>query len=195
MPKGETTDSQDGTSTDARTTMPRAQTPEPIGPEVVEPMHKRALQLKETLSKGKGKETVLEHELIDMVLRGTSYAIQLQSQLHDQAESIALLIRQRQFLLDRQDEERELWKVEREGWDRTAEALLCQVNKATPTFYREHVSCGHCGRCQDIDDLLQEVNRQTAMLDAENLTLRIKVSIYTGWDKSSLRTGQDLLRD
>ena len=143
MAKGDEHKSHDGKQLEKTTTPEgRIVTPEPIGPEVVESMHKRAVELKGGLSKGKGKESTVEHELVDMVLRGTNYAMQLQSQLHDQAETISLLIRQRDFILSRQDEERQMWEVEKKGWDRTAEALLCQVSKATPNFYREHVSCG-----------------------------------------------------
>lgn len=48
------------------------------------------------------------------------------AQLARQAETIAALVAQRDYVLRQAAEDRERWKYERETWDRTAEALLAQ---------------------------------------------------------------------
>lgn len=47
-------------------------------------------------------------------------------QLLRQADVIAGLKEQRDFLIREADRERERWTAEREGWDRQAEALIAQ---------------------------------------------------------------------
>ncbi|KAH9919712.1 uncharacterized protein B0H18DRAFT_625905 [Fomitopsis serialis] len=86
--------------------------------------------------------TPLERELATMVLRLTSDAV-LQpspSQLASQAETIATLNLQRHLLLHGREEERALWDVERQGWDRTAEALLRQRRDTKGVAEKDHVS-------------------------------------------------------
>lgn len=51
-------------------------------------------------------------------------------QLGRQAETIAALIAQRDYVLQQAAEDRERWKYERETWDRTAEALLSQKSRS-----------------------------------------------------------------
>lgn len=51
------------------------------------------------------------------------------TQLHRQAETIANLTAQRDYIVREMEEERERWRAEREVWDRTAEALLSQRTK------------------------------------------------------------------
>jgi len=48
------------------------------------------------------------------------------SQLHAQAETIAHLIQQRDFLVQRSIEEHERWDSEKDGWARVAQALITQ---------------------------------------------------------------------
>ncbi|KAF8178021.1 hypothetical protein BJ912DRAFT_826972, partial [Pholiota molesta] len=70
-----------------------------------------------------------EKELVDMVLRLTATLPMDTTQLHRQAETIANLTTQRDYIVREMEEERERWRAEREVWDRTAEALLAQRTK------------------------------------------------------------------
>ena len=51
------------------------------------------------------------------------------TQLERQANTIAELRTQRDFIARQAQEERERWHSERENWDRTAEALISQRNR------------------------------------------------------------------
>lgn len=51
------------------------------------------------------------------------------TQLERQANTIAELRTQRDFIARQAEEERERWRSERESWDRTAEALISQRNR------------------------------------------------------------------
>ena len=69
---------------------------------------------------------------------------ELQSQLAAQAEAIAILSRQRSLLLSEIGEMKARWEVERQGWDRSAEALIAQ-HGAAERYLRDQVRmpCGY----------------------------------------------------
>jgi hypothetical protein len=51
------------------------------------------------------------------------------TQLERQADTIADLRAQRDFIARQAEEERERWQSERESWDRSAEALISQRSR------------------------------------------------------------------
>lgn len=63
------------------------------------------------------------------VLRLTESTLLDSTQLVRQAETIAGLTVQRDFLAEQAEEERERWESEKDGWARMAEALIAQRNK------------------------------------------------------------------
>lgn len=63
-----------------------------------------------------------------------------QNQLTAQADAIAELTRQRDCLIKETIELKERWRVEQDGWDRMAEALIAQ-RTAAEYFSKEEVSC------------------------------------------------------
>lgn len=113
---------------------------EALDEEEIEDIRKKALDIQESLKlKGKGKEAAREHELVRMVLRLAS-GIPLRSQVLAQAETIAQLSQQREFFLERMQDERTCWEAERESWTRVAEVLIAQANKFSPSIYKEQAS-------------------------------------------------------
>ncbi len=108
-----------------------SESPDVVGEEEMEDMRSRALAIKESAMTGD-----VESELVDMVLRLTSTGIPLKSQVMEQASTIANLSLQREFILERTEEEKGRWDAERESWSRTAEAVVTQANKPTPTIYK-----------------------------------------------------------
>ncbi|KAJ7099689.1 hypothetical protein C8R44DRAFT_597101, partial [Mycena epipterygia] len=89
----------------------------------------RALQM--GLSNEEGTEaTPRERELFDMVLRLTNPNLPSSdpSQLLRQADTIAGLVHQREYLMRCVEEERSRWESEKESWDRISEALIIQRN-------------------------------------------------------------------
>ncbi|KAF8967486.1 hypothetical protein BDZ97DRAFT_2073535 [Flammula alnicola] len=112
-----------------------------------------------------------EKELVDMVLRLTDQLPIDPAQLDRQADVIASLTAQRDFIVRQSEEERERWRSERETWERTAEALLSQ--KAKP-------KSEDAGRQREIyesetralRDKLQETQRRLSSLESELLRLK-----------------------
>ncbi|KAF8885825.1 hypothetical protein BD779DRAFT_659966 [Infundibulicybe gibba] len=91
-------------------------------------MRKRVLEIHSEMGgegHGGGGST-RERELADMVLRLTSSSSgpSDSAQLAIQADTISRLLAQRDFLIRGAEEERARWEAEREGWHRTAEALI-----------------------------------------------------------------------
>jgi len=62
-------------------------------------------------------------------------------QLVRQAETIARLTRQRDFLIHQAEEQRSWWESEKDSWARMAEALIAQRNKGGHTVAKGEVSC------------------------------------------------------
>ncbi|KAJ7177955.1 hypothetical protein C8R46DRAFT_1075463 [Mycena filopes] len=86
----------------------------------------RALELALATEGSDPTSTPRERELLDMVLRLTNPEQPLldPTQLLRQADTIAGLIQQREYLARRVEEEKSRWESEKEGWDRMSEALL-----------------------------------------------------------------------
>jgi hypothetical protein len=61
-------------------------------------------------------------------------------QLLRQAETIAELSDQRNYLMQQVEEERTRWESEKDGWARMAEALIASRNKGGNSAAREAVS-------------------------------------------------------
>ncbi|KAJ6511392.1 hypothetical protein C8R47DRAFT_1094895 [Mycena vitilis] len=100
------------------------------------PVHDIAQMRARALQMGLNSEDVIqpnsrERELLDMVLRLTNpNLVSLDpSQLVHQAEAIADLVHQRDYLARRVEEERSRWESEKEGWDRISEALLVRRSR------------------------------------------------------------------
>ncbi|CCL99906.1 uncharacterized protein FIBRA_01931 [Fibroporia radiculosa] len=86
--------------------------------------------------------TLVERELAGMVLRLASNSVLHPSptQLALQAETIAELTSQRDLLIQEREEQRLRWEVERQGWERSAEALLGKRRTAGDAAERDYVS-------------------------------------------------------
>ncbi len=54
-------------------------------------------------------------------------------------------MQERELLLQLFSEERARWKVEKEGWERSAEALISQRTKENPDAFKTEVSCSWMG--------------------------------------------------
>ncbi|KAF9535141.1 hypothetical protein CPB83DRAFT_755073, partial [Crepidotus variabilis] len=111
----------------------REPSPEPLTDVEVSLFRQRAVDLGSTTSESAAgfsntanNLSEREKELVEMVLRLTSSPLVDATQLEQQAAVISRLTLQREYLIAQADEEREKWQSEREGWDRTAEALLTQ---------------------------------------------------------------------
>lgn len=108
-----------------------SESPDVVGQEEMEDMRSRALAIKESTTTGD-----VEKELVDMILRLTSTGIPLKDQVLEQADTISNMSRQREFILERTEEEKGRWNAERESWSRIADAVMTQANKPTPTIYK-----------------------------------------------------------
>ncbi|KAH9060988.1 hypothetical protein EDB87DRAFT_1561175 [Lactarius vividus] len=133
-------------------------TPEPLDYAQIEVMRKRVLEL---IVSGASKMSTSsrEKELIDMVIRLTSTHTPDVAQLYTQAKTIQELCRQRDFIIKEVAEERARWEAERHGFDRVAEALIAGRSHGGDSTYRE-----------------EELERQVAILGADNKALRQKVT-------------------
>ncbi|THH07928.1 hypothetical protein EW146_g9159 [Bondarzewia mesenterica] len=95
------------------------------------------------------------------VIRLTSFDIPQPAQLHAQAETIHGLTRQREYLTKVFADERARWEAERDNFSREAEALIARRSRGGESTYRE-----------------EELERQILTLDADNKSLRQKISDY-----------------
>ncbi|TFK46968.1 hypothetical protein OE88DRAFT_843394 [Heliocybe sulcata] len=93
-----------------------------------------------------------ENELARIAIRLTSVEPPNPSQIVRQAETIAQLIRQRDFLIRQAEEARARWDAEREGWNRKAEALIAQHARNAPSTYRDEVSAAVSSGCPHYAD-------------------------------------------
>lgn len=78
------------------------------------------------------------------VLRLTESTLLDSTQLVRQAETIAGLAFQRDFLVVQAEEERERWESEKEGWARMAEALIAQRNHTGHNAAKDAVGPDNC---------------------------------------------------
>ncbi|KAK0200439.1 hypothetical protein DFS33DRAFT_1361557 [Desarmillaria ectypa] len=82
-----------------------------------------------------------ELELANMVLSLIDARQWDPTQLFEQAETISGLMQERELMLQLFSEERARWKSEKEGWERSAEALISQKTKEAPdTFKTEQLT-------------------------------------------------------
>ncbi|KAI0940355.1 hypothetical protein AcV5_001486 [Taiwanofungus camphoratus] len=136
--------------------------PEPLDYSDVELMRSRIHELGLVGSHVSNFNTsATERELANMVLRLISHlALQpLPSQLALQAETIAQLAVQRNFLLQERENQHARWDAERESWDRTAEALIGKRRAASDAAERDYAT-----------------ERQISHLRDDNLALRHKLA-------------------
>lgn len=117
----------------------RSRSTTPVTPDEHELIAMRARALAIRDGKGKGRESALDNELVDMVLRLTAL-LPARGQLLDQAATIRRLSLQQDVLLQRMDDEYARWEAEREGMRRICEALIAQANIASHNLYKEQVS-------------------------------------------------------
>ncbi|KAH9965782.1 hypothetical protein BC827DRAFT_1125764 [Russula dissimulans] len=145
-------------------------TPEALDNAEMELMRNRGLELT-----AKMNTSSREKELLEMVIRLTSARTPDVSQLCTQARTIDELSRQRDFIINEVEEERARWQAERLAFDRLAEALIARRSHGGESTYREEVrslmSIRHI-----LDVYLKELERQVAILDADNKALRQKVT-------------------
>ena len=106
----------------------------------------------------------------------TSSSVSDPTQLHAQAATIVDLVRQRDSLLREVEEERARWQVERDGFQRMAEALIMRRSRGAELSYREEASTVDYRITECLYPDAQELERQVASLDADNRALRHKVS-------------------
>ncbi|CAK5278138.1 unnamed protein product [Mycena citricolor] len=105
---------------------PSSPTVEALQDHEIAEIRARALQL-ENEAVGAARE----QELLDMILRLTD-ASRLRpdpAQLVRQAETIATLVHEREYLIQWIGEEKMRWQSEREGWERSSEALIMLRNR------------------------------------------------------------------
>ncbi|OBZ70487.1 hypothetical protein A0H81_09744 [Grifola frondosa] len=158
---------------------PRSTSPEPFDHSEIESMRARIHQLGLAPSDPTTSQVnPRECELATMVLRLTSHLLLQPSpaQLASQAETIANLTLQRNLLLHEKEEEHARWAVEREGWDRTAEALLARRRATRDPAEKDH-----------------DTERQVARLADDNRILRYKLAEVTD-RMSSLQSELSRLR-
>ncbi|KAG7442118.1 uncharacterized protein BT62DRAFT_457898 [Guyanagaster necrorhizus] len=84
--------------------------------------------------------TSRERELANMVLSLLDAGRWDPTQLFKQAETISGLMQERELMLQLFSEERARWKSEKEGWERSAEALIAQKTKEAPDAFKTEVS-------------------------------------------------------
>ncbi|PBK60827.1 hypothetical protein ARMSODRAFT_897550 [Armillaria solidipes] len=85
--------------------------------------------------------TPRERELANMVLSLLDARQWDPTQLLEQAATISGLMQERELLLQLFSEERARWEAEKEGWERSAEALISQRTKENPDAFKTEVSC------------------------------------------------------
>ncbi|KAJ6588473.1 hypothetical protein B0H19DRAFT_1099574 [Mycena capillaripes] len=109
---------------------PNSPVVESLQDQEVAQMRTRALQMGLN-TQDATQSTPRERELYDMVLRLTNPNLPSldPSQLVRQADTIADLVHQREYLTRRLEEERSRWQSEKDGWDRMSEALLVRQSR------------------------------------------------------------------
>ncbi|KAF9076390.1 hypothetical protein BDP27DRAFT_1313255 [Rhodocollybia butyracea] len=98
-----------------------------------------------------------EKELATMVLRLAELSSPRSTQATSQASAIEELSLQRDYLVQKAEEERMRWESERTGWARASEALVAQRNE-TGRSSNQH----------------QDLERYCSILQADNADLRVK---------------------
>ncbi|THV01979.1 hypothetical protein K435DRAFT_654282 [Dendrothele bispora CBS 962.96] len=139
------------------TSMERTDSPEPITDEEVALCRSRLDELGIS-NEDHSNLNSREKELVHMILRLTEPSRPNAAQLVQQATIISELTTQRDFLIQKADEERARWHSEKDSWERSAEALISQRHRKD--YYNP--------RNEDMERII-------SMLRAENADLRQKV--------------------
>lgn len=101
------------------------------------------------------------------------------SQLLRQADTIADLVQQREYLTRQVEEERSRWESEKEGWDRMSEALLVRQSRKV-NGPDESVRAAHISVCIGFDAFtFQELKRICQSLEYDNTALKEKVGFFS----------------
>ncbi|KAJ7248604.1 hypothetical protein B0H12DRAFT_1301956 [Mycena haematopus] len=117
------------------------------------------------------QSTPRERELFEMVLRLTNPNLPSldPSQLLRQADTISNLVRQRDYLSRRVEEERARWESDKEGWDRMSETLLIRRKR----------------QLNEMWSALQELKKMCQTLEYDNNALKEKVCSLVRYPKPS----------
>ncbi|KIM38737.1 hypothetical protein M413DRAFT_241268 [Hebeloma cylindrosporum] len=113
-----------------------------------------------------------ERELLKMVLRLTDHLSVDPTQLERQANTIAELRIQRDFIARQAEEERARWRSERESWDRTAEALLLQRHRPERSEDVDRLRNTYEAENKALRDKLQDAQRRLSMLEGDLMRLK-----------------------
>ena len=139
--ESDTGDASNDASGDVPSSYRKSDSPAPdaLDEQDLDKLYQLASSLYSEISKDPKEGSSKEKELLELVLRLSKSSSPLKTQLLSQAETIGVLARQRQYLLDRMEEERYMWGAEKESWSRISEALLLQASRYAPSIYREQV--------------------------------------------------------
>ncbi|CAL1699948.1 unnamed protein product [Somion occarium] len=137
--------------------------PEPLNQADIDSMRTRLQELSLMNSGDSDKVSPRENELIQMVLRLTSHPPTFPDpmQLAVQADIIAGLTQQRNFLLEEKAEEQQRWEAEREGWERMAEALIGKRKAAADASSLDDDTQRHISRLADDNKALRQKLSET----------------------------------
>ncbi|KAF8589610.1 hypothetical protein K439DRAFT_1628609, partial [Ramaria rubella] len=100
------------------------------------------------------------------------------SQLHAQAETIAHLIQQRDFLVNRSIEEHERWESERESWARAAQALIIQGRRESARVEKDDATAAQYAlvTADASTQRMQEFERANSTLQSDKKILQQKLA-------------------
>ncbi|KAG0695984.1 hypothetical protein DFH29DRAFT_813609 [Suillus ampliporus] len=132
---------------------PKTTSPEPQNHADVQEMRMDVTDMQDTSGR--------EKELPDTVVNQTSTVRPDPEQVIRQAEIISCLIDQRDMLVRQAEEQKLRWNSEKDGWSRMAEALIAQQSKHRSAADRD-----------------EDLERQRAITDADNRSLRHRVSLF-----------------
>ncbi|KAF5321070.1 hypothetical protein D9619_000134 [Psilocybe cf. subviscida] len=153
---------------------PRGASPEPVSETEALGIRRRLQEMGLWRPAATDNLSSREKELVDMITRLVDPLPIDPAQLSRQAETIAALIAQRDYVLRQAADDRERWKYERETWDRTAEALLTQKasapTKVEETNTRERQI--HDMEMRSLENKLAEARRRQTALESELRTLK-----------------------
>ncbi|KAK0187034.1 hypothetical protein F5146DRAFT_1063353 [Armillaria mellea] len=123
-----------------------------------------------------GLESDRERELANMVLSLLDGRQWDPTQLVEQAETISGLMQERELLGELFSEERARWEAEKEGWERSAEALIAQRTRENPDVFKTEQMTYFNSLLESDNkvktDKLQEALARLSSLEAELAKLR-----------------------
>lgn len=145
-------------------------TTEPLSEADITAMRRRIHEMG-IVSSENGHASSREKEMADMVLRLTASSLIDPTQLLSQAATISGLTSQRNFVIRQAEEERGRWQSERDGWDRTAEALIAQRNKPGSSAAKDEEFERRCAAYESdnraLRDKLYDANNRLMTLESE----------------------------